>query len=66
MMRYLEDEPISTEELAAGLKQCVADGVVVPVLCRLGDAATAGVSQLLDAIVDLLAVGRRGANDAAR
>ena len=36
MMRYLEDEPISMDELASGLKQCVADGVVVPVLVRLG------------------------------
>ena len=53
MMRYLEDEPISTEELAAGLKQCVADGVVVPVL--VGSASqNKGVAQLLDAIVELL------------
>ena len=53
MMRYLEDEPISTEELAAGLKQCVADGVVVPVL--VGSATlNRGVPQLLDAIVELL------------
>ncbi len=53
MMRYLEDEPISTEELAAGLKQCVADGVVVPVL--VGSATqNKGVAQLLDAIVELL------------
>jgi elongation factor G len=53
MMRYLEDEPISTEELAAGLKQCVGDGVVVPVL--VGSATlNRGVPQLLDAIVELL------------
>ena len=53
MMRYLEDDPISTEELAAGLKQCVMDGVVVPVL--VGSATmNRGVKQLLDAIVDLL------------
>jgi elongation factor G len=53
MMRYLEDEAISTEELAAGLKQCVADGVVVPVL--VGSATqNKGVAQLLDAIVELL------------
>ncbi len=53
MMRYLEDDAISTEELAAGLKQCVADGVVVPVL--VGSATmNRGVMQLLDAIVDLL------------
>jgi elongation factor G len=53
MMRYLEDEPISTEELAAGLRQCVASGVVVPVL--VGSATTnRGVAQLLDAIVEYL------------
>jgi elongation factor G len=52
-MRYLEDEPISTEELAAGLKQCVANGAVVPVL--VGSATmNRGVAQLLDAIVDML------------
>jgi len=52
-MRYLEDEPISTEELAVGLKQCVAAGVVVPVL--VGSATmNRGVVQILDAIVDLL------------
>ena len=53
MMRYLEDEPISTEELAAGLKQCVASGAVVPVL--VGSATTnRGIAQLLDAIVEYL------------
>lgn len=52
-MRYLEDEPISTEELAAGLKQCIIDGVVVPVL--VGSATTnRGISLLLDAIVEYL------------
>ncbi len=51
MMRYLEDDPISNEELIEGLRACVADGSVVPVLCG---AATAnrGVQPLLDAIVD--------------
>ncbi|MGH2615787.1 MAG: elongation factor G [Thermomicrobiales bacterium] len=53
MMRYLEDEPIATEELAAGLKQCVADGVVIPVL--VGSATmNRGIGQLLDAIVEYL------------
>jgi elongation factor G len=53
MMRYLEDEPIAMDELASGLKQCVADGVVVPVL--VGSAAlNRGAAQLLDAIIDLL------------
>lgn len=53
MVRYLEDDPISTEELISGLKSCVLDGTVVPVLCG---AATSnrGISTLLDAIVDYL------------
>jgi len=51
MVRYLEDDPISNEELIAGLRSCVGDGSVVPVLCG---AATAnrGIVPLLDAIVD--------------
>lgn len=53
MMRYLEDEPISLQELAAGLKQCISSGEVVPVL--VGSATTnRGIVQLLDAIVEYL------------
>jgi elongation factor G len=53
MLRYLEDEPIGTDELIAGLKSCVQSGQVVPVLCG---AATSnrGIQPLLDAIVDYL------------
>ena len=51
MMRYLEDDAIGTDELIAGLKQCVASGAVVPVL--VGSATgNRGMAQLLDAIVD--------------
>jgi elongation factor G len=51
MIRYLEDDPISNDELLAGLHSCVEQGCVVPVLCG---AATSnrGVQPLLDAIVD--------------
>ncbi len=53
MMRYLEDDPISIEELAAGLKGCVSSGEVVPVL--VGSATSnKGMAQLLDAIVEYL------------
>jgi elongation factor G len=53
MMRYLEDEPISTEEIRAGLRQCILSGDVVPVL--VGSATTnRGATELLDAIVDYL------------
>lgn len=51
MMRYLEEDTITTEELAAGLRHCVASGAVVPIL--VGSAtANRGIAQLLDAIVE--------------
>ncbi len=50
MVRYLDDEEITTEELIAGLRHCVKDGCVVPVLC--GSATeNRGMPPLLDAIV---------------
>ena len=53
MMRYLEDDPITTEELIAGLEQCVEHGQVVPVLC--GSATgNRGIQPLLDALIDYL------------
>jgi elongation factor G len=53
MVRYLEDDTISSDELRAGLTSCVRDGAVTPVLC--GSATTnRGVQPLLDAIVDFL------------
>ena len=53
MLRYLEGEEISTEELVKGLESCVRDGSVVPVLC--GSATqNRGMQTLLDAIVDFL------------
>ncbi len=53
MMRYLEDDPISNDELIAGLESCVADGTVVPVLC--GSATgNRGAQPLLDSIVSYL------------
>lgn len=51
MLRYLEDEPIETEELVSALKAAVAAAQLYPVFCG---AATSnrGVQPLLDAIVD--------------
>jgi elongation factor G len=51
--KFLSDEPISDEELKAGLRRAACDGSVVPLLCG---AATAnrGVQALLDAIVAYL------------
>ena len=65
MIRYLEDDPISTEELIEGLKSCVLDGTVVPVLCG---AATSnrGVSTLLDAIVAYLPAADRTVERASK
>ena len=53
MLRYLEDDPIRTDELVTCLKECVRARTVVPVLCG---AATLnrGVQPLLDAIVTYL------------
>ncbi|HYO30673.1 MAG TPA: elongation factor G, partial [Thermomicrobiales bacterium] len=53
MVRYLEDDAISNEELRSELTNCVRDGTVIPVLCgaALGNR---GMQPLLDAIVDLL------------
>lgn len=51
MVRYLDDDPISTDELISGLRHCVKEGCVVPVLC--GSATeNRGMPPLLDAIVD--------------
>ncbi|MDT8305875.1 MAG: elongation factor G [Anaerolineae bacterium] len=50
MMRYLEDEEISVEELRAALRQATIRGEVTPVLC--GSALrNKGVQRVLDAVV---------------
>ncbi len=51
--KFLNDEPISDEELDAALKGAVCSGTLVPALCG---AATAnkGLQALLDAIVEYL------------
>jgi elongation factor G len=49
MMRYLEDEEISLDELSGALRTCIRDGLVVPVFC--GSATTLkGTSQFLDCL----------------
>ncbi len=51
--KYLNEEPISTEELLAALRAATISGTVHPVLC--GSALrNKGVQLLLDAVVDLL------------
>jgi elongation factor G len=50
MMRYLDGETISTEELCATLNKAVVSNTIYPVLC--GSATSnIGVSQLLDILV---------------
>jgi elongation factor G len=53
MMRYLDEEPISDDELHRELHACIDDGTVVPLLCG---AATSnrGIQPLLDALIEHL------------
>lgn len=53
LMRYLEEEPISDEELITELHACVDDGSVVPLLCGSADG-NHGVTPLLNAIAQHL------------
>lgn len=53
MMKYLEGEEISLEELKVALRRAVCDNKIVPILC--GSAfKNKGVQLLLDAVVDFL------------
>ncbi|HVL25219.1 MAG TPA: elongation factor G [Thermomicrobiales bacterium] len=53
MMRYLEDEPISDEELHAELYRCIEDGSVIPMVCGAA-YENRGVQTLLDTIIEFL------------
>jgi elongation factor G len=53
MMRYLEDEEISTDELRAALRAATISSSLVPVLCGTA-LKNKGVQRMLDAIVDYL------------
>ena len=53
MMKYLEGEELSIDELKAGLRKAVCDNKIVPVTC--GTAfKNKGVQPLLDSIVELM------------
>jgi elongation factor G len=53
IVKYLEGEELTEEEIRRGLKARIADGSVVPVLC--GSAtANVGVQPLLQAIIEFL------------
>ncbi len=51
MLRYLEDDQISVEELQHGLRAAMAAGNIVPVFAGAATACK-GIPHLLDAIVD--------------
>ena len=53
MMRYLEGEEISADELVAGLRQATLRSELVPVLCG-SSLKNKGVQPMLDGIVDYL------------
>ncbi len=51
--KYLEGEEITQSEMIIGLKQGIADGLIIPVLVGASPSEI-GTSELLDAIVDFL------------
>jgi elongation factor G len=53
MMRYLEDEELSVEELKAALRRATIDSELVPVI-NGSSLKNKGVQRMLDAIVDYL------------
>ncbi len=53
MMRYLEGEELSPEELRAALRAATINGTLVPVLCG-SSLKNKGVQLMLDAIIDYL------------
>jgi elongation factor G len=53
MLRYLEDEDISADELRTGLRAGITSGEIVPVLSGAA-SSNRGTSVILDAIVDLV------------
>lgn len=53
MMKYLEGEEISVEELKAGIRKGVCNVEIIPVLCG-SSYKNKGVQPLLDAVIDYL------------
>ncbi|MDQ2682199.1 MAG: elongation factor G, partial [Chloroflexota bacterium] len=53
MMRYLEDDTFTADELRAGLRKATLSSTLVPVLCG-SSLKNKGVQQMLDAIVAYL------------
>ncbi len=53
MMKYLEGEELSDDEVMAGLRKGIQEGTVVPIVC-CSALNRAGIAKLLDNIVDLM------------
>jgi elongation factor G len=53
MMRYLEDDEISEDELKAALRAATIAGDLVPILCGTA-LKNKGVQRMLDAVIDFL------------
>ena len=53
MMKYLEDEEISNEEIKAAIRKATIENLMVPVVCGTS-FRNKGVQKLLDAIVDYM------------
>lgn len=53
MEKYLEEEPLSEEEIGAALRKGTLEGTIVPVLCGAG-AINYGVQPLLDLLVSAM------------
>jgi elongation factor G len=53
LMRYLEEDDISEEEIKAGLRAATISGALVPILCGTA-LKNKGVQRMLDAIIDFL------------
>ncbi len=53
LTKYLEGEPLSTEELKSGLRKAIAANMVVPVLCG-SSLKNIGVQPLMDFVVEYM------------
>ncbi|MBQ8974056.1 MAG: GTP-binding protein, partial [Clostridia bacterium] len=53
MMKYLEGEELTDDEVMLGLRKGIGDGTVVPVVCCSGTTRV-GMAKLLDNIIDLM------------
>ena len=53
MMKYLEGEELTEDEVMSGLRKGILDGTVVPVVC-CSAASRVGIAKLLDNVVDLM------------